>query len=409
MKLNILYENEKYRVDIPDRNVLKVVYPKERRTGSPFHLIRESLRNPQGGVTFQRFLQYRRELLIVVNDHTRPTPTAEVLDVIYGYIKGKNFRFIVATGNHERPGVHHLKLIFGRYYERFMKKIIIHNSKAGLYYLGRSRNNTELWINSRIMQVEGIITISSIEPHYFAGYTGGRKSFLPGCAGYKTIEQNHSQALHPGAAIFNLKDNPVHQDMVDMVNRVGTERIFSIQLLLENNYNIYKVFSGHIHKSFNAALPYARRYFYHRLKRKAEIVVAVTRPPYDINLYQTLKSIENARRVLKRGGILLVVSSCYQGFGPESFARFFKNPELIRKIAKSVSGHYRLGDHNAVNLRSLRDFARVWFVSRLNSDILRRAGFQNFSSVLKAIDQAMKIKGPNGRMLFLMDASLCVR
>ena len=260
----------------------------------------------------------------------------------------------------------------------------------------------------RMMRVDGIITISSIEPHYFAGYTGGRKSFLPGCAGYKTIEQNHSQALHPGATMFNLKNNPVHQDMVDMVNKIGTERIFSIQLLLENNYNIYKVFSGHIHKSFNAALPYTKRYFCHRSKRKAEIVIAVTRPPYDITLYQTLKSIENARRVVKRGGILLVVSSCYQGFGPESFARFFKNPELIRKIAKPGTGHYRLGDHNAVNLKSLRDFAEIWFVSRLNSDILRRAGFQNFSSVCEAINQAMKIKGANARMLLLMDASLCV-
>jgi len=111
-----------------------------------------------------------------------------------------------------------------------------------------------MWINRLGMEAHKIVIISSVEPHYFAGYTGGRKSFLPGIASYKTIEQNHKLALKPGAKALALKGNPVHEDMEEAINLIQDKGIFCILTVLDRNENMYAATAGDIHESFNAAI-----------------------------------------------------------------------------------------------------------------------------------------------------------
>ncbi|MBN1150084.1 DUF2088 domain-containing protein, partial [candidate division WOR-3 bacterium] len=139
------------------------------------------------------------KLLIVVNDQERNTPTAEILDVLAKdpYIQ-KISSVIIASGTHKNPSEDQLNRILGKFKPR---EIIFHESKdpQSLKFFGVSVFGNEIYLNRVLGDFDAVLAINSVEPHYFAGFTGGRKSFLPGIAGFSTIEKNHSLALEPGA------------------------------------------------------------------------------------------------------------------------------------------------------------------------------------------------------------------
>ena len=130
--------------------------------------------------------------MFIVNDGTRPTPTAAILRVLSKKIDLSSVRFLIATGIHRAPTEEEYRMIFGELYESLNDRIHPHDSRRDkMVFLGRSKNGTEMAVNEIAVNADRLVIITSVEPHYFAGYTGGRKSFLPGVASYKTIEQNH--------------------------------------------------------------------------------------------------------------------------------------------------------------------------------------------------------------------------
>ena len=165
--------------------------------------------------------------------------------------------------------------------------------------LGRSKSGTEMRINRRGVDAHKIVIISSVEPHYFAGYTGGRKSFLPGIASYETIEQNHKLALRPEACALKLKGNPVHEDMVDALSVVKKD-IFVINTVLDKNHRIYAATAGDIDTSLERAIVKANDVFISKIPEKTDIVVSVVKFPADIDLYQAQKGIDNAKYALRK-------------------------------------------------------------------------------------------------------------
>jgi len=202
--------------------------------------IRTAINNPINSKSFKEFLNGAKKVLIIVNDATRPTPTKKVLEFIFDDLKQIEFNFIIATGAHRGPSQEEYLQIFGPYYDEIRDRIIVHDARVeeDMVYLGDSTNGTAMYVNKAGVEADKIIIISSVEPHYFAGYTGGRKSFLPGIAGYKTIEQNHKLALAPEAKALALNGNPVHEDMVDAIKTVKQE-IFSIMTVLDKHHKVY--------------------------------------------------------------------------------------------------------------------------------------------------------------------------
>ncbi len=157
-------------------------------------VIADAIHLPVNSQSFDVFLADAGRVLVIVNDATRPTPTAKVLDTIFEPLSKTDFRFIIATGVHRGPSEEEFVQIFGKYYPQIKDRIIVHDAKKDedLVYLGDSTNGTPMYVNKAGVEADRIIIISSVEPHYFAGYTGGRKSFLPGIAGYKTVEKTTS-------------------------------------------------------------------------------------------------------------------------------------------------------------------------------------------------------------------------
>jgi nickel-dependent lactate racemase len=317
---------------------------------------------------------------------------------------------LIATGAHRAPSTGEMNTILGRHYSKYRNQILIHDSKDDtmLQSIGKTRYGNELWLNKHAVNAENIFVISSVEPHYFAGYTGGRKSFLPGVAGYNTIENNHKFALHGRAQSLNLAGNPVHEEMVDCVRALGTDRIYSLQMVLDNDRNVINAFSGPLATTFGMATQNAQEHFSALIPTRADVVVTVAQPPLDVNLYQTLKAIEHGKLALNEGGTLIVVSPCLEGLGPDSFARLFTERSSMAQAAEHSRTHYRLGDHNAVNLMTLLKQCRLYAVTDIDSRILENAGITPFRSLQHAIEQAIAPKGRRKRILILMNGTLSV-
>jgi len=371
--------------------------------------IANSIANPIRSKNFKDFLSGAQKVLVIVNDATRPTPTKKVLDVIFEDLSRVNYNFIIATGAHRGPSQEEYIQIFGDYYEKIKNNIIVHDARKDedQVLIGKSTNGTEMYVNKAGVEADKFIIISSVEPHYFAGYTGGRKSFLPGIAGYKTIEQNHKLALVPEAKALALDGNPVHEDMIDAIKTVKQE-IFSIMTVLDKHHKVYATCSGHINDSFHAAIDRANEVFAAPLKEKADIVVSVVKFPQDIDLYQAQKGIDNAKLALKEGGIMILVAKCRCGIGGKAFADLLGSCDTPKAALDKIERGYVLGYHKAAKMAEIGLWAQMWGVTDVEPDVISKLFIKPFSDLQTAVDQALEEKGKDASVLFLMDGGLTV-
>lgn len=411
MEVRVPYGLEEIKVEVPDENVLGIFHPNEVEARPEEETLLEALKNPLGGPSFEEFLETSGEVLFIVNDATRPTPTAKVLEIIKDRLRGIDARFIVATGCHRPPTEEEYEFIFGPLYREFKDKVYVHESRneRDMVYLGTSKNGTEMYVNHHGVRAERLVAISSVEPHYFGGYTGGRKSFLPGIASYRTIEQNHKYAIRPEAKSLALAGNPVHEDMIDALKSVEGKPIFSIQIVLDRERRIYAATTGDIHASLEGAIQKANEVFCVRIPEKADIVVSVAPYPMDIDLYQSQKALESGKLALKEGGILIMVSKCRTGIGEKAFydllASAGGNP---RKALEEIDKGYKLGYHKAAKMAEIALWADMWAVTDLPDSTLEAVFMRPFRDLQKALDEAIAAKGKDAKILFLMDGSITV-
>lgn len=369
----------------------------------------EAIANPINARNFKDFLADAKQVLVIVNDATRPTPTQKVLDVIFDDLGKTQYNFIIATGAHRGPTEEEYLQIFGPYYEKIKGRIIVHDArkKEDLVFLGTSSNGTQMYVNKAAAEADKFIIISSVEPHYFAGYTGGRKSFLPGIAGFETIEQNHKLALLPEARALSLTGNPVHEDMMDAIKTVKQE-IFSIMTVLDKHHNVYATCAGHIHDSFHAAIDKANEVFAAPLEEKADIVVSVVKFPQDIDLYQAQKGIDNAKLALKKNGIMILVAKCRDNIGGKAFADLLGSCDTPKAALDKIEQGYVLGYHKAAKMAEIGLWAQMWAVTDVAPEVISKLFITPFSDLQTAIDKALEEKGRDASVLFLMDGGLTV-
>ncbi|MBN2542744.1 nickel-dependent lactate racemase [bacterium] len=410
MELEIPYGKEKVRVQFPDKYLGEIVHPNTVQLSDEKEVLFKAMDNPIGTVSFDNFVESAKDILFIVNDGTRPTPTAKILDIIYDSIKDKDIKFIIATGCHRAPTQEEYDFIFGDKYEEFKDRIFVHDAKKDedMVYLGDSSNGTEMYVNKLGVDADAIVIIGSVEPHYFGGYTGGRKSFLPGIASYKTITQNHKYALRPEAKALALEGNPVHEDMIDALKTIKGKKIFSIQSVLDKDRKIYAVTAGDIHESFYAAIDKANDVFCVKVKEKADIVVSIAPYPMDVDLYQSQKALDNGKLALKKDGILIMVAKCRTGIGPETFYNLLCSEDDPSCVLETIDREYKLGYHKAGKMAEIFTWSQVWAVTDLDDDVLEKIFIKSYKSVQKAIDDAIQEKGPGAKIMFLMDGSITV-
>ena len=389
-------------------NPVEIIKPKEVTTFNQEKLILKSLQNPIDAPDLQTFLQDKKNILIIVNDGSRSTPTQIVISVIYDQIKDKKFKFLVALGTHPKPTEIEFDRIFGKYYNEFKDRIFCHDSiHDEMTNLGTTSRGTPIRINSEVTKADAVIIISSVEPHYFAGFTGGRKSFLPGVAAFESIEKNHSLALQDKAKILELEGNPVHEDMKEAAMMVTTST-FCILSVLDTNDKVFYSTSGNMHSTLKNASEKVIEVFALKVKEKADIIIAINQQPLNRNLYQSQKGLENCKSILQENGIFILVSSCNEGIGNNAFYELMASCKSPDEVFQKVEKNYKLGYHKAAKFISFMQKNKLWLVSEIEDNVLKNIFIRNFSSLQKAVNEAIMLKGKDASVSMILNAGITV-
>jgi nickel-dependent lactate racemase len=277
-----------------------------------------------------------------------------------------------------------------------------------MVHIGTSKNGTEMYVNRAGVEAHKIVIIGSVEPHYFGGYTGGRKAFLPGIASRKTITQNHKYALRPEAKALALEGNPVHEDMIDALKTIADKEIFSIMTVLDGEHRIYAATAGHIHDSFYAAIEAANEIFCVPVSGEADVVVSVAPYPMDIDLYQSQKALDNAKLALAPGGTLIMVSKCRMGVGDEAFLELLASCDTPQDTVAKLDQDYVLGWHKAGKMAEIAVKGEMWGVTDLDDETLKKAFIKPYKDLQQAFDDALAAKGAGARVLVMMNGSMSI-
>ena len=412
MDICVPYGQEEIMARVADDRIAGIIHPNPVECGDEGETLRSALAHTLDSPTFSEFLAGKGKTLFIVNDGTRPTPTSKVVDIIWDDIRDRNSDFIIATGAHRAPTEEEFRFIFGKYLEPLRRKnrIFVHDAKKAdeMEFIGTSSNGTEMRVNKRALEAERIVIIGSVEPHYFAGYTGGRKSFLPGLASYETITMNHKYALRHRAKALALEGNPVHEDMIDALKTLKDKKIFSIQVVLDSERRIYVATAGNIITSMDAAVEAANRVFVVDIPRKEDIVVSVAPYPMDVDLYQSQKALDNGKLALREGGILILVSKCRTGIGDDAFYQLLSSCASPREVMAKIEGEYKLGWHKAAKMAEIGLKCKMMAVTKLPPETSRKAHLEPMRNVQEAVDTAIRELGESAKVTFIMDAVITV-
>ncbi|MDR1929017.1 MAG: nickel-dependent lactate racemase [Treponema sp.] len=420
MKLFLPYLDKTFPLEFPDENLLALAEPNEfSAAGTTEAILAEALARPCGpGLSLGDFLRGGRRLLIIINDATRPTPTAAILTALMPFIEkaglsGGGLTLIVAAGAHRAPTEEEYRQILGDLYGPLRERCVHHDARdeAAMTGIGVTRNGTPMALNKKLFEADRIIATGSVEPHYFAGFTGGRKAFLPGIAAYKTIEANHKLALSPRARSLVLEGNPVHEDMMDALPLIKAP-IFSVMTVLDKEQKAAAAAAGDLMASFYAAVESARKIFCVSVPARADIVVSVAKFPMDIDLYQSQKALDNGGAALRDGGFLILVSSCRDGIGDEAYAGLLADSSSPADAIRRIRETYKLGYHKAAKMAELSGRAAIKAVSELSGERLASLFIEKAPSPQEALDGALAALKARGietpKILILPDGCVTV-
>jgi nickel-dependent lactate racemase len=419
MLIDLPWGTSTIAVEVEQRRLGGVLGADVEEAADPAGVLRAALATP--GRDLAQFLAGAPSpLLVVVNDGTRPTPSAEVLSILRPYLEEwlsspeRELSFVIATGTHRAALPQELERIFGaKLVADHRERIFCHdaNDTGRLIHLGKTSRGTEIWVSRLLTEAGSVLLVNSVEPHYFAGYTGGRKSLFPGLAGYETVWANHRLSMEAGAEHLRLAGNPVHEDLEEATaTAIARKQVYSIQLVLDKKHRVGFAAAGSLGESFHEAVTVADRQFVLDLDGSYEVVVAVAPPPMDCNFYQTNKAIQSGAMAVKDGGVLIVVSECPLGLGENQtlFDMLAGAGSPAQALKRAMLENYRLGAQQAARVASILERVDIWVVSSLAAEDVRTMFMTPFADVQEAVDTALAKQGEGAQILFLTEASITV-
>lgn len=390
---------------IPTRNFLGLIEPKEKAGAQdPIIEVKRALNEPIGANKIHEIADPGSKVAIVVDDATRPTPSHLMVPPIIeelelAGVRDEDITIIFGCGTH-RPVTEEeaLKILGENVVKRF--KVISHNCKAqDLVYLGATpRYGTKVYINKVFADADVKILTGDICLHYYAGYGGGRKSVLPGISGEETIRANHAMLLHPNARTGVLEGNPVHEDMMGAAKIAGVD--FILNVVTNSKGEIVKAFAGDLEKAFYEGVKLVDEMYKVPVDQRADIVVVSSGGhPSDLDLFQAYKAVDSALNVVKRGGVIVLIAECSEGYGNQVFYEWMVKFKDLKTIEKQIKQNFVLGGHKAYYLLKALQRAQIILVSvmpdyyAVNVFKLKTARTAN-----EALNQALTVTGEKAKV-----------
>ena len=311
------------RVRVPERNLAFVLEPCHvAGIADEAGAVSDALRNPLGQKPLVDAVQPQDNVVVIVTDNTRACPDDRLLPPILQELERivprEQITIIVALGLHPPLGEEELRRLLGK--DIVAQYKVVNHDPSEVVNIGVTSRGTPVDINPLVVEADFRLSTGFIEPHFFAGFSGGRKSIAPGVFGLKSAYVNHGYRMieHPRARAGVLQGNPIHEDMVEQARMAGLD--FVVNVLLNDKKEITNVFAGDMVAAHEAGCEAARGVVGARVAHRVDIAITTNSgAPLDLDLYQTVKGMDTASLVTRDGGIVIAASSCSDGAGPQSF------------------------------------------------------------------------------------------
>jgi len=342
MKVHLPYGRQGLDVELPDH--AQVLLPERLPPlTDPLEAVRQALWEPIGSPPLAELVRAEDTVAIAFSDITRPTPSHILLPAILEVlaaagVRRENIALVNGTGMH-RPNTR--EELIGMLGQEVVDgyRIVQHDARdrSQHAFLGRNERGAEIWINRDYMEASVRILTGFVEPHIFAGYSGGGKALLPGIAGAEIIMSNHGGPIlaHPKATWGQTKGNPVFEEMRQVA--LATRPTFLLNVTLNERKEITGVFAGELAQAHDAGIAFAERAYLRSVPQQFDVVLSTNMGyPADINLYQSIKGMSVAGQGVKEGGVVLLAAECAEGMGQPHFEEMVTWRKSARELLEMV-------------------------------------------------------------------------
>ncbi|MFW9881015.1 MAG: nickel-dependent lactate racemase, partial [Candidatus Thorarchaeota archaeon] len=324
--MKIDYGKSSIEINLDPKWNTTIFYASENKSiEHPLAKIKESINNPIEGPSLEEIINRKvniKSVCIVSSDATRPVPSSVILEAIveelnsYG-INDNQIYVLIATGLHRKSHEDELERILGKNLINRIKTVDhIANNVDSLIYIGKSADNDPIFVNKYYYSADLKILTGYVEPHFFFGFSGGRKSLVPGIVGTETIQANHSaeKIASPYARFGIYNENPLHKHSIEISKKIGVD--FVVNVCINKQHRIVEVASGDLIKAHEKLVKYQLKHVFTEIKELYDIVACGNGGyPLDLNLYQAVKSMAIGELAVKDGGTIIAVNECAEGIG----------------------------------------------------------------------------------------------
>ena len=410
----IPYGRGELEVKIPRKNHVATLMPHFKAgLKDEAGAVKKALEQPIGTKRLKEIARGRKNAVIVVNDITRPTATYKLLPHLLqelkdGGIKEEQIQFLVATGTHRDNTREELEGMLGKgVVQRF--KVSNHHCQDEkiMVDLGKTSGGIPVVINRLFWEAELKITTATIAPHQGAGFSGGRKSVLPGIASLATLKQHHGFSMRSDKPAMGwVEGNPFHLNAVEAAKMAKTD--FILNTVQNDRKEITQVVAGDVEKAWLEGVRASREIFEVKVPQPVDIVI--TTPggfPKDIDLYQSQKSMASSELVVKEGGTVILLAECRDGVGAHGFYEWMSAATCPQDVIdRFIREGYSIGASKAWLFSRCLKRSDLILVSRgIEDKTLEEMFTRRADTVEQAIQMALAKQGKDAKIILLKNGS----
>ncbi len=383
--------NDSYRVDN---------YSPEDAAPAPDQLaaVRMALESPEA----EQILEQHRgcsSVAIAINDKTRPVPHQVLLPPLlqaleHHAILRQNIHLIIATGSHvPMPPSEFSKILPEDIIHRYSITSHDFNDQENLVFLGLTGRGTPIWINRPFYEADLKIVVGNIEPHHFAGFSGGVKTAVIGLGGPQTIYRNHAMLVHPDSFIGKFENNPLRQDIEELGRYVQIQ--LALNAVLNADKAIVHVLAGDPAQVMQKGIPLSRQICQVTASQRYDIVFASPGGhPKDINLYQSQKALTHGSLLCKDGGTVILIAACPEGSGSRLYEQFMEGVHTVDQVFDKFSRQeFKVGPHKAFQFARELKRINVILFSDLPAELVRHLLLTPAKDLTEAFELARSRSG----------------
>lgn len=402
MQTSLLYGKQHLEVNVPDDAF--IIEPnhlpalKDQNQG-----VRDALRDPIDTPPLKSMAKATDKVAIVISDITRPTPNHILVPLLIeelAHIPHEQFVIINGTGTHRDQTEEELVGMLGRWVVDNIRIINNHcHEKEELVNLGQSTFGCDIYLNKEYVEADFRINTGFIEPHFFAGFSGGPKGIMPGIAGIETIMTFHNARMigDPKSTWGNMEDNPV-QNMTREINRVCPPD-FLLNVTLNGDKDITGVFAGELFAAHEKGCAFTKEHAMIQCEERFDVVITTNSGyPLDQNLYQAVKGMSAAQKIVKEGGAIIVAAECSDGIPDHgNFAEIFSMADSPQALLDMINDpEFKMFDQWQVQKQAvIQVWSDVYVHSKLSNEQIEQTMLNPCNDIEQTLEDLKQKYGPD--------------